>query len=502
MTDAGRSNVRILLPEQTRELLDLHAGAPERASITDAPHLVVESLADIVGTKVALASREAGQWTMAAESSGEPAPPALSAASEALNRVADAASVVIETYASDADEWTLVGLPRRSRPSVLLLHRDWTLSSSPLREVAEHLLRADRVHALSSAAQVRVAAHRLTRALVRSTGYAGVADIAVRNAARAVRAQIATLAVADADNQMLRIMATIGYPVKLVEHLRIARGVGIMGSVYETGLPLRVADVATFHGPRKRRPRYRTNSFAAVPITSANEVLGVLCVTDRVDGRPFTQRDLSTLRTLAAPLALALARERALEQAGSYAEAAAIDPVSGLFNRRYFHTRIQEELQRAQRHSLSVGLLMVDVDDFKGVNDTYGHLVGDTVIRTIADILRRSVRVFDICTRYGGEEFAVVMPGSAAEDAARIAERIRQRVENCSSTEPGLASLKVTVSIGLAVSRPDMSPRDLIGGADLALYQAKRSGKNQVRTAASGDAGGAVPPRPPLNNPA
>jgi len=248
-----------------------------------------------------------------------------------------------------------------------------------------------------------------------------------------------------------------------------------------------VTDVATFPGARKRRSRYRTNSFAAVPITTANEVLGVLCVTDRADGRPFTQRDLSTLRTLAAPLALALARERALAQAGSYAEAAAIDPVSGLFNRRYFHTRMEEELQRAQRHSLSVGLLMIDVDDFKGVNDTYGHLVGDTVIRTIADILRRSVRVFDVCTRYGGEEFAVVMPGSAADDAARIAERIRQRVESCSSTEPDLASLKVTVSIGLAVSRPEMSPRDLIAGADLALYQAKRSGKNQVRTAASGD---------------
>jgi diguanylate cyclase (GGDEF)-like protein len=264
-----------------------------------------------------------------------------------------------------------------------------------------------------------------------------------------------------------------------------------MGSVYQTGLPLRVTDVSKLHGPRKRRSRYRTNSFAAVPIASAEEVMGVLCVTDRVDGRPFARTDLSTLRTLAAPLALALGRERALAQAGSYAEAAAIDPVSGLFNRRYFHTRIQEELQRAQRHALSIGLLMIDVDDFKVVNDTYGHLVGDTVIRLIADVLRRSVRVFDICTRFGGEEFAVLMPGSSAADAARIAERIRQRAENCTSAEPGLAAVKVTVSIGLAVSRPDSSPRDLINRADVALYQAKRSGKNRVRADASGDSGNA-----------
>ncbi len=86
------------------------------------------------------------------------------------------------------------------------------------------------------------------------------------------------------------------------------------------------------------------------------------------------------------------------------------------------------------------------------------------------------------------------MPGSAADDAARIAERIRQRVQKTSSPEPGLASLKVTVSIGLAVSRPDMSPRDLITGADMALYQAKKAGKNRVRTAgAVGDAGSAPP---------
>ncbi len=124
---------------------------------------------------------------------------------------------------------------------------------------------------------------------------------------------------------------------------------------------------------------------------------------------------------------------------------------------------------------------MIDVDDFKSVNDTYGHLVGDAVLRTISDILRRSVRVFDVCTRFGGEEFAVVMPGSEPADAARIAERIRQRVQNYTSSEPGLASLKFTVSVGYAVSGPDTSARDLISAADVALYQAKRTGKNQVR---------------------
>jgi diguanylate cyclase (GGDEF)-like protein len=489
--------IRLLLPEQVRELMELPARVPDKLAANEAPQHMVALISEIIATKAALISREDGTWTLLAQAGDGPAVPATfgAAARSVFDRIAEASSVVVECWTADEHEWTLVGLTRRSAiPLVLLLHHDWTLSTPALEQVGQQLLVAERACALAASAQARVNAHRLTRALARSSGYVGVAEAAVRNTARAVRADIATCAVADADNQMLRILATHGYPVQLVEHLRIGRGVGVMGSVYQTGLPLRVKDATTFDGPRKRRSRYRTNSFAAVPIATPQEVLGVLCVTDRADGRPFSRSDLSTLRTLAAPLALALERERALAQAGSYAEAAAIDPVSGLFNRRYFHARLEEELQRAHRHSLSVGLLMVDVDDFKAINDTYGHLVGDSVIRTIADILRRSVRVFDVCTRFGGEEFAVVMPGSGAEDAGRIAERIRQRVNSYTPTEPALASLKVTVSIGLSVSRPDTSPRDLINGADVALYQAKRTGKNQVRVAGAPGQPGLAPP--------
>jgi diguanylate cyclase (GGDEF)-like protein len=335
---------------------------------------------------------------------------------------------------------------------------------------------------------VRVATHRLSRALARATGVRNVSEVAVRNAARAVRAQVAAFAVANSDGQTMTIMATHGYPLTLVEHLRIPRGVGVLGSVFESGLPMRVNDVTTLYGARLHRSRYRTKSFAVVPISVGQDVLGALCVTDRADGRAFTHGDVSTLRTLAATVALALVRERAFAQADSYAQAAAIDPVSGLFNRRYFQARLEEELQRAQRHALSVGLLMIDVDDFKSINDRFGHLAGDAVIRDIGEILRRSVRVFDVCTRFGGEEFAVVMPGSGRDDGARIAERIRERIEAYRTSEPGLESLQITASIGLSVSVAATSARDLINFADQALYQAKRSGKNQVRSSGVTDA--------------
>jgi diguanylate cyclase (GGDEF)-like protein len=338
---------------------------------------------------------------------------------------------------------------------------------------------ADRPGGSTGVLRSRAASHRLARRLAGAAGVGQVGETAVRAVARAVGARIVSLAVSDPDGRRLTIVSTYGYPRTLVEHLRIAPGVGVVGRVYQSRLPLRIADVTTFPGIQRRRPRYATNSLMAAPLKAGPDILGVLSVSDRLDGRPFTRADMTTLRVLAAPTALALARERARTEAESFAHAAAVDPVSGLFNRRYFHVRIEEELQRARRHNTPLALLMIDLDDFKMINDTYGHLVGDTVINQISEILRRSVRVFDVCTRFGGEEFAIVMPGSGPDDAMRVAERIRQRIE--AYRLPELGALHPTASVGIAISTEDMSVRDLISNADRALYQAKRGGKNQIR---------------------
>jgi two-component system cell cycle response regulator len=190
---------------------------------------------------------------------------------------------------------------------------------------------------------------------------------------------------------------------------------------------------------------------------------------------------VAILRALAGPAALALGRERALVQAENFALTAAIDPVSGVFNRRHFHVRLEEELQRARRHQLSMAFLMIDMDNFKSINDSFGHLAGDSVIRDVAEILRRSVRVFDVCARFGGEEFAIIMPGSVVESASLVAERIRERIEHYRPADPSLAGLRLTASIGLAVSLAGITGRDFISRADHALYLAKRDGKNRVR---------------------
>lgn len=303
--------------------------------------------------------------------------------------------------------------------------------------------------------------------------------------AERVGADQASIALYDDRLGRLRIAATRGYPAVLVEDLRIAPGSGVMGEVFVSRQPRLVPDAAAEppRGPRRRR--YRTSSFMAVPLGTPSRGLGVIALTDRADHQPFTRRDLTLARAMAAPAVLGLSTARVTRENRDLAHAAAVDPLTGLFNRRYFETRIEEEIERARRYRLDLALLVIDADHFKRFNDRYGHLVGDQVLRAVSDTLRRSVRAFDVCTRYGGEEFAILMPGSNPTSALQSAERIRHRIERY-RFEPlqVAADDHPTISIGVAVLDGDHSPHDLIARADRALYAAKAAGRNCVRLSA------------------
>lgn len=156
------------------------------------------------------------------------------------------------------------------------------------------------------------------------------------------------------------------------------------------------------------------------------------------------------------------------------------DPLTGLFNRRVFLERLLEEtgrLKRMERHSAS--LLMFDLDFFKQVNDSYGHAIGDKVLRRFADILVSDLRNIDIPARLGGEEFAALLPGAVEQEAITIAERLRQKVEDTCMEHP-TGEVRFTVSIGVAqLSAEDKNYEDALHRADAALYQAKTQGRNQ-----------------------
>jgi diguanylate cyclase (GGDEF)-like protein len=161
-------------------------------------------------------------------------------------------------------------------------------------------------------------------------------------------------------------------------------------------------------------------------------------------------------------------------------ELTVVDELTGLRNRRFLDRALRYEIARAKRYEHLVSVILIDVDHFKKVNDTYGHPEGDRVLRELARILENGLRQTDVAARYGGEEFCLVLPETVPEGAFKVAERVRAAVES-----HDWGQLKVTASLGVATTGPEIEDGDaLLRAADHALYVAKRSGRNRVEIAA------------------
>ena len=213
------------------------------------------------------------------------------------------------------------------------------------------------------------------------------------------------------------------------------------------------------------------------PITFKSVPLGVIVLATPGHFERDATKLLEQLRTdLGLAINNALAHDR-LERL------AAVDPLTDAYNRRFGLARLREEFSRAVRAENPLGVLMLDLDRFKAVNDTYGHLVGDRVLRAVAGACRRVVREGDVLIRYGGEEFLVLLPGAGPEDVKQVGERIRRAVAE-TSVNDGELRIGVTVSLGGATFRDATdSPDSLIALADGALYDAKEGGRDRLAVA-------------------
>jgi diguanylate cyclase (GGDEF)-like protein len=302
----------------------------------------------------------------------------------------------------------------------------------------------------------------------------------IEAAAKNSNARLGALSVYQPEEGAITVAATYGYPSETVGHVRIIPGSGIIGGVFSSKKPLLVRDATRVPGLTPRSQRYQTASFMALPIVAGAEALGVVTLADRVDGRPFGRDDLAAARVITAVSSLALVREQLTRLSDELAHAAAIDPLTAMFNRRYLETRLDAELERSRRTGLPVSLLMLDIDTFKAINDQMGHQTGDAVLRKVAEIVRRSVRASDVCSRYGGDEFAVIVPENATS-APLTAERIRHRVEAFRWDSIGLPhTFRVTVSIGVSIAAVGETSEVLIRRADQNMYRAKAQGRNSV----------------------
>jgi diguanylate cyclase (GGDEF)-like protein len=228
--------------------------------------------------------------------------------------------------------------------------------------------------------------------------------------------------------------------------------------------------------------------FAAMPLASAGDLTGALCV---LDTRPLQigAADVDTLEALARDLAKDLGAKEAAAAPDTELSAkvtpvdidslerlASADPLTGLANRRGGEKDIAAEISRARRQNTPLSCVLLDLDHFKEVNDTFGHQAGDYVLREISALLRRTVRAYDILVRWGGEEFLLVLPGVEKDQALKLAERIRQAVENMPLAGIG----GVTASVGVAALGTDYSFDAMFAAADRRLYSAKAAGRNTV----------------------
>ena len=217
----------------------------------------------------------------------------------------------------------------------------------------------------------------------------------------------------------------------------------------------------------------KVRNFIALPIRSTAEIEGLVIIFNKDNG--FMNEDEDSLFNFAFQSFYIIALQNKL------AMLATTDGLTGLYNHRTFQDRLSEELIRAERYNKSIILLLLDIDHFKRFNDTYGHQTGDEVLKTIAKIIRGNTRKVDFPARYGGEEFVIILPESDCEHARVIAERIRTAVMEYPFYVKDGSRVQLTVSIGISCFPKDATEKvDLIKKADIALYNAKKEGRNRV----------------------
>jgi len=257
-----------------------------------------------------------------------------------------------------------------------------------------------------------------------------------------------------------------------IQCTRIRRGEGIAGRVLESNKPIIINNVEENEDFLKSKDS-RVNNILCVPLKVYEEAIGVINITNKKDKKEFTEEDVSIIMALASQAAVAINNARLYEMAVT-------DGLTKLYIRRHLLQRTEEELRRARRYQHPLSLLMLDIDHFKELNDTYGHQAGDLVLVELARIFKRTIRGTDMAGRYGGEEFCIVLPETDPEGALAIAERLRKEIEEYEFVYEQ-KPLKVTISIGIATfPTHSMEMKELIKKADAALYASKQGGRNMV----------------------
>jgi len=303
-----------------------------------------------------------------------------------------------------------------------------------------------------------------------------VLNIIVKNMTNIIHSEAWSLFLVSEEMKDLAFEVGAGNRADRSKDLRLKIGEGIPGWVAKEAKPLIIPDVSKdlrFSKGLDESLPLSTKSILCVPLISKGKVLGVIELINKVGGEPFERNDLDLLSALADFAAIAIENARLYQKTE---ELSITDDCTSIHNARYFYQILDREMKRVDRYQTVLSLLFMDLDRFKPVNDSYGHLMGSQVLREVAILLKTNLREVDLVARYGGDEFVVILPETDTQTACKLAERLSALISNhCFLVEKGL-SVRISASFGVASYPPHAKTKeDLIRLADKSMYLAKVS---------------------------
>ncbi len=310
-----------------------------------------------------------------------------------------------------------------------------------------------------------------------------IADICVNKISKIIGARFASLYILD-DNGAILHLQKHSHPFLINKIVSLnQKDISPMVMAVKSKQLILVSDIDRHEKPIIRKSQrafaenYRTKNCLITPLLCQDKVVGVLNFSDKTDSDTFSPDDIALVELFSQLVGASIGNikmfERMIRQART-------DGLTGLANHRTFYEILEKELWRSRRYGGQISLVMVDIDNLKDINDTYGHRAGDNVIREVSKQIKGCIRQIDTAARYGGDEFAVILPNTDIEDALTVAKRMVHAVAETTVAWESKA-ISLSISVGLGEYGPDLNPEDITSRSDEALYLAKQDGKNTVR---------------------
>jgi diguanylate cyclase (GGDEF)-like protein len=328
--------------------------------------------------------------------------------------------------------------------------------------------------------------HDVAKALTSSLDLDSILQTIMEKMAEYFRPDTWSLLMVDEEHNELYFAIAVGDAAEALKDVRLKVGEGIAGWVAKNGEQLIVPDVYTDARFAKRIDKvtqWETRSIICIPLNSKHRVLGVIQLVN-VDMKGFGDQEIFFLQALCDYAAIAIENSRSVEK---IQELTITDDCTGLYNARHLYKTLETEVYRSSRFGYEFSVLFIDLDHFKQVNDTHGHLIGSKLLAEIGYLVKAQLRLIDYAFRYGGDEFVVLLPQTGKDQALTVAKRLRDALRvSMFCKEEGL-NLNIRASIGLATYPHDAkSPHDVIRQADEMMYLVKNTSRDNIGIAQRG----------------